>query len=105
MDEKHHLESGSEDALFIRKKGPPSGQGEAKEWTRGYYHCPKKNSYLGEAQQENNNKDDQELVKNQRRRKDDCFKCSKKGHPEGNVTITQEVILSGFLVTKSGMMR
>ena len=98
-------EKDEEEALFIKKKGPPRGRGEAKEWTRGDRHCPKKSSYSGGAQQESDEEDDQEVVKNERRRRGECFNYGKKGHlardcwsplrhSEGNIATTKEVVLS-----------
>ena len=43
-------ERDEEEALFVRKKGPPRDRGEAKEWTGGDKHCPK-SRYSGGAQQ------------------------------------------------------
>ena len=101
-------ETDEEEALFIRKKGPPRGRGEAKEWTRGDSHCPRKSSYSGGAQQKSDDDEDQELVKNERRRRGECFNCGKKGHlardcwsprrhSEGNLATTKEDVLSGWL--------
>ncbi|RLM64684.1 uncharacterized protein C2845_PM16G13990 [Panicum miliaceum] len=97
-----------EEALFIRKKGPPKDRGEAKEWTRGDRYCLKKNNYSRGAQKDNDDEDDQELVKNERRRRGECFNCGKKGHfirdspsprkhTEVNVATLKEVVHSGWL--------
>ncbi|GJN13125.1 hypothetical protein PR202_ga31462 [Eleusine coracana subsp. coracana] len=61
-------ENDEEEALFIRKKGPPRGQGEAKEWTRGGRCCPKKSSYSEGAQQESEDEDQQDLMERRRKR-------------------------------------
>ncbi|GJN25187.1 hypothetical protein PR202_gb12983 [Eleusine coracana subsp. coracana] len=99
-------ESDEEEVLFIRKKGPPRGQGEAKEWTRDGRRCPKKSSYSEGAQQESEDEDQQDLME-RRRKRGECFNCGKKGllardceslrkHSEGNVATTKDMIVSGY---------
>jgi hypothetical protein len=72
-------EKDEEEALFIRKKGPPRGEGEVKEWTRGDRCCLKKNNYSAGAQQGSDDEGEQEMVKNERRR-GECFNYGKNGH-------------------------
>ncbi|GJN37969.1 hypothetical protein PR202_gb26973 [Eleusine coracana subsp. coracana] len=101
------VENGEEEALFIRKKGPPRGRGEAKEWTRSGRHCPKKSSYSEGAQQESENEDQQDLIE-RRRKRCECFNYGKKGHltrgceslqkhSKGNVATTKDIVVSGYL--------
>ncbi|GJN30988.1 hypothetical protein PR202_gb19339 [Eleusine coracana subsp. coracana] len=100
-------ENDEEEALFIRKKGPLRGRGEAKEWTRGGRRCPKKSSYSEGAQQESEDEDQQDLME-RRRKRGECFNCGKKGHlardceslrkhSEGNVATTKDMVVSGYL--------
>ncbi|GJN14020.1 hypothetical protein PR202_gb00793 [Eleusine coracana subsp. coracana] len=101
------IERDEEEALFIRKKGPPRGRGETKEWTRGGRHCPKKSSYSERAQQESEDEDQQDLME-RRKKRGECFNCGKNGHlardcesprkhSEGNVATTKDIVVSGYL--------